>query len=166
MKGKDILRLEKREKDELVPNKSKTRLINIKSDFFLKILFDIVLEKRRLEIIKNNKNIQNRLYININDYKKFCEAYSSIEIEIIPSKIKYGKFINIVSVEEPEDRKYYHIFFNDNKKEIQNYFLNGNDNVSKINIRIDYQIKSFKKLFMRCSLIEYICFKKFHRKKH
>ena len=69
MNGKDILHLEKREKDELVPNKSKTRLINIKSDFFLKILFDIVFEKRRLEIIKNNKNIQNRLYININDYK-------------------------------------------------------------------------------------------------
>jgi len=163
MNGKDILHLEKREKDELVPNKSKTRLINIKSDFFLKILFDIVLEKRRLEIIKNNKNIQNRLYININDYKKYFEFYSSIEIEIIPSKNEYGKFINI---EEPEDRKYYHIYFNDNKKEIQNYFLNRKDNVSKINIKIDYQIKSFKKLFIGCSLIECICFKKFHRKKH
>ena len=66
-----------------------------------------MLEKRRLEIIKNNKNIQNRLYININDYKKYFEFYSSIEIEIIPSKNEYGKFINI---EEPEDRKYYHIF--------------------------------------------------------
>ena len=122
-----------------------------------------MLEKRRLEIIKNNKNIQNRLYININDYKKYFEFYSSIEIEIIPSKNEYGKFINI---EEPEDRKYYHIYFNDNKKEIQNYFLNRKDNVSKINIKIDYQIKSFKKLFIGCSLIECICFKKFHRKKH
>ena len=58
------------------------------------------------------------------------------------------------------------IYFNDNEKEIQNYFLNRKDNVSKINIKIDYQIKSFKKLFIGCSLIECICFKKFHRKKH
>ena len=118
-------------------------------------------EKRRLEIIKNNKKIQNILYININDYKRYCEIYSSIELEIIPSKSKYGKFINI---EEPKDRKYYHIYFNDDKKEIQNFFINENDNISKINIRIDYQIKSFKDLFMGCSLIEYIYFKKFHRK--
>ena len=43
-----------------------------------------------------------------------------------------------------EDEKYFHIYFNDNEtKEIENIYLNIDDNVSKISIIIDYQIKSF-----------------------
>ena len=44
----------------------------------------------------------------------------------------------------------------------QNYF---EENVSKINIIIDYQIKSFYKLFSYCNCIESIYFKKFNRNK-
>ena len=65
----------------------------------------------------------------------------------------YGKFINI----KEEDKKYFHIYFNDNKKkEIENTSLNKDDNVSKISIIIDYQIKSFSKLFFYCQCIESI----------
>ena len=46
-------------------------------------------------MIKYNKNIKNRINININDYKEYSEKYSSIEIYIKPVKNKYGKFINI-----------------------------------------------------------------------
>ena len=54
--------------------------------------------------------------------------------------------------------------FNDNKnKEIENTSLQKNDNVSKISIIIDYQIKSFSKLFYKCGCIESIKFKKFYR---
>ena len=52
------------------------------------------------------------MHININHYKAYFETKTSIELDIIPMKGKYGKFINI----NEEDKKYFHIYFNDNKK--------------------------------------------------
>ena len=75
--------------------KSKDIFKNLKSDYFLQILFNHLTKKKTLEIIKYNKNIKNRININIKDYKEYLELYSSIEIEIKPVKDKYGKFINI-----------------------------------------------------------------------
>ena len=78
--------------------------------------------------------------ININHYKEYSEQYSLIEIEIKPMENKYGRFITI----KKEDEKYYHIYFNDIKEEeIKSTKLNQNEKISKINIIIDYQIKSF-----------------------
>ena len=75
-------------------------------------------------------------------------------------KGEYGEFINI----NVEDKKYFHIYFNDNKKkEIENTSLNKKDNVSKISIIINYQIKSFSRLFYQCGCIESIKFKTFYR---
>ena len=72
----------------------------------------------------------------------------------------YGKFINI----KEEDKKYFHIYFNDNKKkEIYYTSLYKDDNVIKISIIINYQIKSFSGLFYDCECIESIEFKKFYR---
>ena len=117
-------------------------------------------ERKTLEIIRYNKNIQKRIYISINHYKAFSETKTSIELDIIPKKGRYGRFINI----EEEDKKYFHIYFNDNKKkEIENTSLYKDDNVSKISIIIDYQIKSFSELFYYCECIESIKFKKFYR---
>ena len=42
---------------------------------------------------------------------------------------------------------YIHIYFDDNKEEIKRNYLKENENVDKLNIIIDYQIKSFKELF-------------------
>ena len=92
-------------------------------------------------------------------YKNFSEKFSSIELEIIPIQNKYGDFIKI----EEKDKKYFHIYFNDNKEEIKKTYLNEEDKVSKINIIIDYQIQSFKKLFFYCKCIKSINFKKFYR---
>ena len=101
-----------------------------------------------------------RINININHYKAYSEKYSSIELDIIPMKGENGKFINI----KKEDKKYFHIYFNDNKKkEIENTSLNKKDNVSKISIIIDYQIKSFAELFYDCKCVEAVGFKKFYR---
>ena len=61
-------------------------------------------------MVKYNKNIKNRINININDYKEYSEKYSSIEIEINPVSKKYGIFINY----KKEDEKYYHIYFINN----------------------------------------------------
>ena len=68
---------------------------NIKSRYILSKIYDIMSKKKKLEIIKYNKKIQNRINLSVKDYKEYSEAYSSIEIEIIPTKGKYGKFINI-----------------------------------------------------------------------
>ena len=91
---------------------SKNIFKNLKSDYLLQLLFNYLLKKKSLDIIKYNKNIKNRININIKDYKKYSEIYSSIEIEIKPVKNIYGKFINI----DKENEKYYHIYFNNNKK--------------------------------------------------
>ena len=73
------------------------------------------MKKKSLEIIKYNKELKNRININVKDYKEYSEMYSSIEIEIKPAKNKYGTFINI----NKEDEIYYHIYFNNNKEEIK-----------------------------------------------
>jgi len=135
-------------------------LRNLKSDYFIQKFFGYMPKRKSLETIRYNKNIQKRIDININHYKAFSEEYSSIELDIIPLKGKYSNFISI----NKEDKKYFHIYFNDNKKkEIENTSLDTDDNVSKISIIIDYQIKSFSRLFYFCGAIEIIKFKKFYR---
>ena len=134
--------------------KSNPIIENIKSRYILSKIYVIISKKKKLEIVKYNKKVQNRLDLGIKDYKEYCE----IEIEIIPTKDKYGKFINI----NEHDKLYYHIYFNDNKEEIKNkYGINEEDKITKIKIIIDYQVKSFNKLFSWCKCIESINFKKF-----
>jgi len=140
MSSKDMLK-----KEKLKQIKSKNKLKKLKSDYFIQKFFNIIPKKISLEIIKYNKNIQKSLNININNYKKYSEIYSSKEMEVIPKKIKYGKFIHIY---EEDDEKYYHIYFNNNKeKEVKRTYLDKNDKVSKINIIIDYHIKSLENFF-------------------
>ena len=158
MESKDIINTGK-EIEKLNLIKSKNKFINLKSNYILKKLFGIMQTRISLKIIKYNINIQKRMNININNYKDFSEKFSSIELEIIPIQSKYGPFIKI----KEEDKKYFHIYFNDNKEEIKRNYLNKNDNVEKLKIIIDYQVKSFEGLFEDCEYIESIYFKKFYR---
>ena len=75
-------------KEKIRLNKKDTKdiLKKLKSDYFLLILFNNLFKKKSLEIIKYNKNLKNRININIKDYKEYLEMYSSIEIEIKPVK--------------------------------------------------------------------------------
>ena len=133
-------------------------LENLKSDYFLRKLYDNMTKKKKLEIVKYNKNVQNRLNLGIQDYKEYSETFTPIEIEIIPTKDKYGKFINI----NKNDELYYHIYFNDNKEEIKNkYKIKEEDKITKIKIIIDYQVISFEKLFHWYQMIESIISKSF-----
>ena len=164
--------------------KSKVNFNNIKSDYFLQKVFDYLTTKTKLKTIKHNKILQKRIKININNYKEHSELYSSIEIEIIPIKNSSTHFININKDEE----KYYHIFINNNKKEIKkenlnkipknNYaiiydnnlkklktlYLDRKNKISKIKIIIDHQVKSFSHLFTQCTLMESLYVKKCFRK--
>ena len=90
-------------------------LRNLQSDYFTQKFFGYMSERKYLETIRYNKSIQKRINININHYKAYSETKTtktSIDIDIIPKKGKYGEFINI----NEEDKKYFHIYFNDNKK--------------------------------------------------
>ena len=103
---------------------------NIKSKYILSKIYNNMTKKKKLEIVKYNKRIQNRINLSIKDYKEYCE----IEIEIIPAINKYGYFIHI----DENDKLFYHIYFNDNKEEIKNkYEINKKDKVTKIKIIID-----------------------------
>ena len=145
---------EKRRKSK--ENNNKNYLKEIKSVFFLEKLLFSLSKKKLLNIIKYNKTIQNILDININNYKKYSEIYSPIEIEIIPVKDKYGTFINMITGFE----RFYHIYFNNKKEELKRNYINKNE---KIKIIIDYKIESFENLFKDCKCIESINFKKFNR---
>ena len=130
--------------DILDQPKSKSILENIKSKYIMQIIFDNIQIKKFLELIKYNNNIQQKLNINISNYKEYSEIYTSIEIEIIPIKNMFTKIINI---NNEEDKKYFHIYFNGSKEETNKTFIDKSENISKINIVINYQIKSLFKLF-------------------
>ena len=139
--------------------KSSSILRNSKSDYFLIKLFDNLLKKKSLDIIKYNNYLKDRIKININNYKEYSEIYSSIELEIKPIDDGSGDFINVYE----ENENYFHFYFNNNKKEIKRNYLNRNEQIKKIKIIIDYQVISFKGLFSLCKCIEKINFNKFYR---
>ena len=146
-------------KKELIQNKPVSLLEKIQSEYFLKIIFLNLSKKKLLFTVKYNKRLQNHLNINKGDYIKFCEEYTPIEIELIPSEGKSGKFINMIL-----KKSYYHIYFNDSQEEIKKNYLDENDKVKKIRIILDFHINMFNLLFRDCKIIESISFKKFYRK--
>ena len=87
----------------------------MKSKYIIQKIFNNLETKRMLNLIRLNKNIKERLNININNYKEYLE----IEIELKPLTNKYGKFINF----DYKDEKYYHIYFNNNKEEIKRNYI-------------------------------------------
>ena len=103
-------------------------LIKVKNMNILKKIFNLLTQKKSLKIITYNKNIQKRLNKDINDYKE----YLRIEIDLIPKAGIYGKFINVEKIEP-----YYHIYFNDDIKEIKENTIPFFE-VTKIKIKIDY----------------------------
>ena len=158
MESDNLVLKEKAEKNQ---NKSINKFNNTKTDYFLKTVFNNLEKKKMLDLLKYNKNISNRINININDYIEYLEKYSSIEIEIKPVNNTHGKFINFKN----KDEKYYHIYFDNKKEEIKRNYINEDEDIKIIKIKIDYQVESFERLFEYCDCIESIYFKKFSRNK-
>ena len=138
--------------------KTKSALDNEKSNYILKIIFDFMKKYKLFEVLKYNKILQKRINLTINDYKNYSQLLTPIEIELKLADNKYGKFINIYDKEE-----YYHIYLDNSKEEIKRNFLIENENINRIKIIIDHQVKSFKNLFSGCKCITSIFFKKFYR---
>ena len=134
-------------------NEDNGNLDDVKSKFILKKIIAFILNKKIMKIIKYNKNMQHKLNLDINDYKKICQ----VEFEIKPFPNHYGKFINFIKGEELN----YHIFFNNSEKEEKRNFLKEKEIVIKIRVLLDYKIKSFYNLFNGCKCIESISFNLF-----
>ena len=64
---------------------------NIKSRYILSKIYENMTKKKKLEIVKYNKRIQNRINLSVKNYKEYSETFTPIEIEIIPTKGKYGE---------------------------------------------------------------------------
>ena len=95
----------------------------------------------------------------------YIDYYNKIEIMVeidnIPSDISENiKFINL----SKKDEAYYHIYFNDNTNEVKNNYFSKEDNISKVKIIVDPEIKSLNSLFQTCSHINKISFIRFNRK--
>ena len=112
----------------------------INSSFLLNQIIGNVPAGQSFNFFKNNKKIQNKLNIGINDYKEFKKT----EIIIFLKKLD-GEFINGA-----------HHFFYENEKEektkeeIKNLIKNSKKVIKKIRVEIDENINNFRGLFQGC----------------
>ena len=103
-------------------------LLKIKSKYSLQKIFDNLNEIKFLKIIKYNKSLQNKIDKGIIDYKKM----NPIIIELIPCKLSQDEEKVFFAINC--DQNYRHIYFNDNKEEIERDYFTKDDNVEKIKI--------------------------------
>ena len=152
-----------------------SKLIDLKSKYILDELFKNLTIAKKLSIIRYNKKIQKRLDISVNDFKDNLKI--EIEITLSPDKT-YKYYDNFININE-EKECFYHLYFDDDPKEIKIYYVEeyyelirtiiGNNNkkmelIKKIKVVIDYEIKSLKNLFRSCNFIKKVSFTKFKRK--
>ena len=129
-------------------------ILNIRSKYVLKQILGNIIHLKMMEIIKYNKNIQQKLQIGINDY--YEEYIKGIKIEIIPKQNENGCIIHGI----PNC----HIFFNDEIIEKKRNVIYEGEKVDKIKIEIDISVISLKELFKDCKCIEKIKFTKFKKR--
>ena len=121
---------------------------NLKSNVLIKKVFCYLKQNKLLEIVKHNKNLQNKLNIAINNFKEYSQLHSSIEIELKVSKNKYDKFINMSG-----DEDNYKIYFDNSTEEITRNYIEENEKVNIIKIIINDEVESFNELFKDCNII-------------
>ena len=146
--------------ETILTNRTHNYLLNIRSKYILKKIFEILEENKILGIVKLNKQIQNLLNISLKNYR----LYSQIEIDIKPKALPIGINMTFINIIDENNKPYFHIFFNDSKKEEKRNYISGYDKINKIKIIIDYQISSFYGLFKNCIYIDTISFIQFKRK--
>ena len=104
---------------ELNKNMNKAFVLSyIKNKYILRQVFNNLQQKKLLEIIRYNKELQNKLNKSIYDYKL---NHFKIEIELTLIENKEGKFINMHT--KKNKNYFYHIFFNNNNEEIKRNYI-------------------------------------------
>ena len=130
----------------------------IKSKYIFKRLFKYIHERIYLKLLKYNKKLQNKLGLTLDNYKYFGQ----IEIEIIPINKLY-EFGNNIFINRLENKSFYHIYFDDQKYEIDRNNICQTEKIKKIKVVIDSKITSLKDLFYDCVCIKEIKFLKCNR---
>ena len=143
-------------------------LLKVKSKYILRQIFDNIQYKKKLEIVRYNKNIKEKLDLKLNDY---IIEYSKIEIEldIIPVLSRFSRDYKFINILNKKNKPFYHIYFKDQKEEANSNRIvrwevgEGESKINKIRIILDYKIKSLYQLFKNCKCIKKIKFTKFNR---
>lgn len=138
-------------------------LNGIKSKIVLKKIFQHVKEGIYLKLLNHNKNIQSKLNLSFDRFKKYS---NKIIIEIIPTinSNYHHKFINFLG-----NKSNYHIFFDAELEErkdnfFQTIYFTNEPNVNKIKVIIDGDdLKSLEGLFNNCDYVEKKNFIKFNK---
>ena len=129
----------------------------IKSKYILKKILGNLEKIKMMSLIQYNKLCQRIMDIKTKDYQK---EYYKIELEIIPSENKFGKFINV----NDNHRRYFNFYFNGKKESIKSNKFTPSDHVKFIIIKTSYKLKYFNTLFSNVKCIKKIKFIRFHRR--
>ena len=135
--------------DDFEENKYKINIKDIKSSFIIKIIFSFLTEKRKLNIIIYNKELQNNLKNNIEDYKKISGKYKIGEKNgkgreyLIDTNILIfeGEYLNGKRNGKGKD------YYRNGKLGLEGKYLNGKFWDGKgynINGNLEFEIKSGK----------------------
>ena len=129
-------------------------------NYILKYIFEHLREKKNLRIVQHNKELRERLEISLNEYKKYKNRIEIIITPIPNPELKDDKniFINI-----NENKKFYHIYFNNSRAEAKRNYITKEEKVTKIRVLLECGIKSLEELFKDCKCIKAINFVKYKR---
>ena len=149
-------------KDNNKKLKNRSLIDNIHSKYILKVIFGYIIKRHSFQIIRYNKTIQRKADITLEDYHKQYKLYSKIELEIIPMERRDLNLNDIIR--RDYNKSYYHIYINNNKKELgPKSDTLYNAKVKKIKIIIDTEFESLKGLFMDCIDISKLKFLRYKR---
>ena len=126
---------------------------NIKSKFIIKIIFKNIKKEKYYNIIRYNQKIQNRLNIGLIDYKKLSQKNNCIEIYFSKETVINKDTFNFIW-----NSNCYH-FYNDDEE--LDFNSKNNITVSRINLSIDFEVKSLIGLFKDQIFISKINLSKF-----
>ena len=151
--------------------------INIYKNEYSKIIFEITViippkKEIREEIFyrprfhyfeDDDDDYDDELRINDIDDYLFNPSESSESPEpkyrVIGYESQKSDFIKIENKYKP----YFHFYFDNDEREKKVNFVTSEDNISKIKVIVDYEVKALNKLFYTCSSVYKINFTKFSR---
>ena len=105
-------------------------LKNVKTSYFLRIIFSCIEEKQKLKLIKYNKNLQEKLNIRLINYKLFSRRYIIFESKEEGKEYYYdgtlefeGEYLN--GLRNGKGREYY---YNNGNLKFEGEYINGERN--------------------------------------
>jgi len=143
-----------------IKKESKSLFEKLKCEYILKYIFEHLREKKNLKLIQHNKELQEKLEISLNEYKKYKNR---IEIVITPIPLQELKEEKNIFININEKKSFYHIYFNNGRNEAKRNYITKEDKIIKIRVLLECGIKSLEGLFKDCKCIKSINFIKYKR---